>query len=479
MANELQTKLDTILEDKNTNLLPENLKAGVTCLGIEGTMEAGVDTSDATATAEDLAEGKTAYINNEKIEGTVPVLAGWGNEKVLACDRDSVYFVPDDDNSSITVYTSDTGNACFTVYGTYKKAGIIESEEYNTRVMLDNISDTTPPQLVVCMSQKKAAESIGLTSDKLVSGNTILGVEGTVETGGTIDVPEFTPDTDDVQGEYIEDCNISYVNDDTQLMDIKITTAKDFLIREGSFIRGEIPYEEVNLHLGITPEVLTKGTTILGVEGTAEVGSSTSETPRADYIIKGQVVNGVTGTNYGFNPPECSSTLTVFGTSSDVADSSLYPETISLTDTTPIEVSTNSGTTTKSLYEMWQECRYCHAAIGNYSAGSDEMYYVGLNITMSALPFNQMSFENNYSMLEGNTISPCPAYQISYSKEVYTSEYENPEDVIATLWDEFISHTGSGMLYTFYDPENTFTSGSGVEHTVIYSNYKTEDTYFS
>lgn len=39
MSNKLQTKLDAILEDKNTNLLSENLKAGVTCLGVNGTAE--------------------------------------------------------------------------------------------------------------------------------------------------------------------------------------------------------------------------------------------------------------------------------------------------------------------------------------------------------------------------------------------------------------------------------------------------------
>jgi len=39
MANELQTSLDAILNDKNVNLKPENLKQGVTCLGVEGTYQ--------------------------------------------------------------------------------------------------------------------------------------------------------------------------------------------------------------------------------------------------------------------------------------------------------------------------------------------------------------------------------------------------------------------------------------------------------
>ena len=39
MADSLVYKLQNIKEDRNTNLKPENLKAGVTCLGIEGTLE--------------------------------------------------------------------------------------------------------------------------------------------------------------------------------------------------------------------------------------------------------------------------------------------------------------------------------------------------------------------------------------------------------------------------------------------------------
>lgn len=37
--SELNTTLDEILQDKNTNLLPENLKAGITCLGVEGSLQ--------------------------------------------------------------------------------------------------------------------------------------------------------------------------------------------------------------------------------------------------------------------------------------------------------------------------------------------------------------------------------------------------------------------------------------------------------
>ena len=44
MATELENKLQLILEDKNTNLLPENLKAGVTCLGVEGTYAGPIKT---------------------------------------------------------------------------------------------------------------------------------------------------------------------------------------------------------------------------------------------------------------------------------------------------------------------------------------------------------------------------------------------------------------------------------------------------
>ena len=70
MANELQTKLDAILLDKNTNLLPENLKAGTTCLGVNGIFEMGLaerSFEDSTLTLKNTIEN--GVIKNFTIAG--------------------------------------------------------------------------------------------------------------------------------------------------------------------------------------------------------------------------------------------------------------------------------------------------------------------------------------------------------------------------------------------------------------------------
>lgn len=62
MANELQTKLDAILLDKNTNLLPENLKKGTTLLGIEGTF---VEPIKLLSTTEELSGLENPELNDK------------------------------------------------------------------------------------------------------------------------------------------------------------------------------------------------------------------------------------------------------------------------------------------------------------------------------------------------------------------------------------------------------------------------------
>lgn len=53
----------------NKNLIPEYIKEGITLGGVTGTLK-DLDTSDANARPEDIAKGKTAYVNGVKITGT-------------------------------------------------------------------------------------------------------------------------------------------------------------------------------------------------------------------------------------------------------------------------------------------------------------------------------------------------------------------------------------------------------------------------
>ena len=55
----------------DTDLVASNIKKNIEIFGVIGTYE-GTDTSDATATAADILTGKTAYVNGEKLTGTIP-----------------------------------------------------------------------------------------------------------------------------------------------------------------------------------------------------------------------------------------------------------------------------------------------------------------------------------------------------------------------------------------------------------------------
>ena len=72
----LNTKNKYITDDLNIvidtadSIRPENIIKDVTILGVTGSFE-GVESTDATATPEDILLGKTAYVNNQKIKGNI------------------------------------------------------------------------------------------------------------------------------------------------------------------------------------------------------------------------------------------------------------------------------------------------------------------------------------------------------------------------------------------------------------------------
>ena len=68
--NKIANKEYLEAENTNSELLAKYIQKGVTLGGITGTLEA-LDTSDATATPEDLFDGNTAYVDGERITGTM------------------------------------------------------------------------------------------------------------------------------------------------------------------------------------------------------------------------------------------------------------------------------------------------------------------------------------------------------------------------------------------------------------------------
>ena len=114
----------TIDED----IKPENIIDGVEILGVVGNYK-GIDTSDATVTPDKVLAGTTVYINNEKIEGTLP-----NNGELEFTPSDELQIVPEGYTSGGIVSAADITalneyNACLTL------ANSIED--------LEDYSDTT------------------------------------------------------------------------------------------------------------------------------------------------------------------------------------------------------------------------------------------------------------------------------------------------------------------------------------------------
>lgn len=163
----LKQKANSILDEKNEKIIPENIKKDVIIFDVEGTLE-GIDTSDATATADDLAQDATAYVNGVKISGSL---------------RDYR------ETSSVVNFLGDIS------YVNQQNEAVIMTYEAGSSASDMIISNKTI--LNGQISCSKLASDIGLTANILKKNETVLGVVGTLETGG-IDTSDATAIASDI-----------------------------------------------------------------------------------------------------------------------------------------------------------------------------------------------------------------------------------------------------------------------------------------
>jgi len=220
----------------DANLVASNIAKGKSIFGVSGTY-----TSDANAVAGNILSGKTAYVNGSKITGTMPSRPDSGN---VAQDKAWSY------NNRI-YFGVETGYYPSANYG--GMTGV--SERYITYESL--------------------AKIIGLTADKLITGNTILGITGSISSKGAA---TYTPGT------------------------------SNQTIASGQYLSGT---QTIKGDANLIASNIKKGVSIFGITGTS-TGNVSNLTPLASYPY--------TSTNKVERIYNCTSSYTYYIATSHVTD---------------------------------------------------------------------------------------------------------------------------------------------------------------
>lgn len=176
-------------------------------------IETGIDTSDADATEENIEKGKTAYVNGLKVTGTLED-AGESEDVMVSANNISV--------------GNQRGYDCVSTKYTNSGKKIHKDGWYvNQHMKFEDLAPT-----------------LGVTPEKIVSGNTILGIEGT-GSGGGIDTSDATATADDILAP-----KTAYING--KKITGSIQTTKSYL--------GEATYNESEL-AGRTGDITDKAKT--------------------------------------------------------------------------------------------------------------------------------------------------------------------------------------------------------------------------
>lgn len=210
-----------------------------------------IDTSDATATAADIVQGKTAYTNGKKITGTIFDARG----------------------GTVNPYQNQlsTSDGELVITGTMPQdPNVVDiTTECRTHILYSDI-----------------ANFVNLTPEKLLVGNTILGVEGTATLDATATSFDIAPNkTAYVNGEKITGNMHEYENMSTTAGEVTLNEPNNYVVGKNtsalfsgyintSEIYMELPYNLICNAVGLTSEKIKLGETILGVTGTYEGDSS-------------------------------------------------------------------------------------------------------------------------------------------------------------------------------------------------------------
>ena len=261
-------------------LTADKIKAGETVLGINGKTSV-VDTEDANAVAENIINGQTAYVNGEKVTGTLPTRLTW--------------YV----NNARHLSSSHLGES----YGLNKLS-------YDSPVAMPK---TNSGEIYVTIPRETLASSLGITADVVKKGTFISGVTGTFTSDANATSNDMVLNkTAYVNGqkitgtlEVVDAISIDNSgNTDTNLMlmnvgdipsvvvgaDINDLYGVKEVVEDGVGLEIIAPQSQFASVIGLTADKIKANTTILGISGTF----TSDATAVANDIVSGKTayVNG-------------------------------------------------------------------------------------------------------------------------------------------------------------------------------------------
>ena len=332
----------------NNGALNQALKAGETFTIPSGYTTGGTITAPTlesqtpgNATAAQILKDKTAWVNGSKITGSMPLKNGSSEAIKIGTNTNNVYFV--------------------FPYGYYPA-----ENHFSTA----NSSE-------VYVTNANIASAIGLTKEKLLKGEKVLGITGTGETScpASLDTSDATATAADIlsgKTAYVNGSKItgSMVNQASYTGAVSVAFSNGTIytrIPQGAYLTNTaIGSPEIKFStdaIGIKPEKIVKGQSIAGIEGTASSFSN--------HHFAYSSIEDATATIY----------------KSYVELTNKDAETTSWTSWTELSGSGGSYTSTSNTDKSWDKTTVWKLAINNdfYKAGRIEIMLLNYDGTQASL----------------------------------------------------------------------------------------------
>ena len=244
----------------DANLVAGNIKSGVSIFGVSGSYEGsgGIDTSDATATAEDIVSPATAYVNSEKVTGSL---------KPSAIDTDvgSLYVGVDDNNKLYFRLTNPSSS--------YGKRRVVDVDQNITlRHPLANFGDATAADVVAGKTFTSAA-GLKVTGTHECAGGTTPTLQSKTVTPSESE-QTISPDSgyDGLSSVTVEAVSNTYVGSGVTKKAAQTITpgTADQTLAAGQYLNGA---QTIKGDANLLAENIRNGVSIFGVTGSYE-GSS-------------------------------------------------------------------------------------------------------------------------------------------------------------------------------------------------------------